>query len=282
LYFFQAHALRDAPPVHIELTKIYRQTDPDFVALLNRLRYNEPTRADIDRLNQHFNPNFTPDYTESYITLTTHNWMAARMNEQELRAIPEEPYVYPAFVKGEFPESMYPCDPKLVLKEGAQVMFIKNDTSGEGRYYNGKLAKVYSLSEKSVYVKTEDGLRLEVEAHTWENIRYSVDNASGSIRQDVIGSYTQFPLRLAWAMASRVRSLIRRLSNSATLAITDRINRPALVVASISGRSQNRKPARPLASASLLSLSTNSASRASRSSLATTTAALSLRAAASA
>jgi hypothetical protein len=200
LYFFQAHALREEPPVHIELTKIYRQTDPDFVALLNRLRYNEPTPTDIERLNQHFNPNFTPDYSESYITLTTHNWMAARMNEQELRAIPEEPYVYPAFVKGEFPESMYPCDPKLVLKEGAQVMFIKNDFSGEGRYYNGKLAKVYSLSENSVYVKTEDGLRLEVEPHVWENIRYSVDNATGSIRQEVIGSYTQFPLRLAWAI----------------------------------------------------------------------------------
>lgn len=200
LYFFQAHALQEQPPVHIELNKIYRQTDPEFVSLLNRLRYNQPTTEDIARLNQKYTSEFSPDYSESYITLTTHNWMAARMNEQELRAIPEEPYRYPAYIKGEFPESMYPCEENLILKEGAQVMFIKNDLSGEGRYYNGKLARVYSLSEDKVFVKTEDGQRLQVEPYLWENIRYSVESASGSIKEEVIGSFSQFPLRLAWAI----------------------------------------------------------------------------------
>ncbi len=200
LYFFHARALKENPPVYIELEKIYRQSDRKFTDLLNRLRYNQTAPEDLETLNRYFQPDFRPDMDEQYITLTTHNYLAKRINEHGLRSIPEPVFRFEAEIQGDFPESMYPCPTDLLLKEGAQVMFIKNDPSGMGRFYNGKLGRVTSLGESHITVKTEEGQFIDVESYTWQNLRYLVSEKTGEIEEEEIGSFKQFPLQLAWAI----------------------------------------------------------------------------------
>ena len=141
-FFFHAQALADNPPLYIELDKIYRQSDERFIGILNNLRHNRIEEKDMTVLNQYYKPDFHPNPEDGYITLTTHNAKANQLNEVALGQLKGEVFTFPATLEGEFPESIYPLDKTLTLKIGAQVMFVKNDLSGEQRYFNGKIATV--------------------------------------------------------------------------------------------------------------------------------------------
>lgn len=199
-FFFDAQVLKEIPPVYVELDKIYRQSDKDFTDILNNLRYNQMTQDDVLRLNDYYRSGFTPDPEEGYITLTTHNRFADDINQKELRKLSTSEYAYEADIEGEYGENIFPCEKKLILKEGAQVMFIKNDTTREQRYFNGKIGWVHSLESDKIIVKTNDGNTIHVEEHIWKNIRYEVEENSKDIKEDVLGTFAQYPLRLAWAI----------------------------------------------------------------------------------
>lgn len=199
-FFFDAEVLKNNPPVYIELDKIYRQSDKEFTDILNNLRYNQITPEDVLRLNEHYRNGFTPSPQEGYITLTTHNRTADEINQRELRKLNTSAYTYTAVIEGDYPENIFPCEREMILKEGAQVMFIKNDVSREQRYFNGKIAWVHSLEKDKVVVKTDSGDTIQVEEHTWKNIRYEVDENTKEIKEEVLGTFVQFPLRLAWAI----------------------------------------------------------------------------------
>ena len=200
LYFFESRALKELPPIHIELQKIFRQQDQDFIELLNRLRHNEQTEADTQFLNRYYNPDFNQAEEDGYIHLTTHNYRADKLNEQKLGALPNELHTFYAHIEDTFPESMYPTTPELYLKEGAQVMFIKNDPSGEGQFFNGKIGLVSTLSEDEIWVRFEDGNEVMVEQYKWENKRYILDKETGEIEESFLGSFEQYPIKLAWAV----------------------------------------------------------------------------------
>jgi hypothetical protein len=200
-YFFDALALQNNPPVYIELEKIYRQADDVFIQLLNNLRNNEVTESDVALLKKHYKENFIPDIKDKYITLTTHNQKADALNKTSLEELKATSWFYKAEVEDEFSESAFPADPGLELKLGAQVMFIKNDPTGEKRFFNGKIATVTSLSKELIEVQTE-GLKdkIKLEKFTWKNIRYTTDKVTHEIKEEVIGKFTQYPLKLAWAI----------------------------------------------------------------------------------
>jgi uncharacterized protein YpbB/energy-coupling factor transporter ATP-binding protein EcfA2 len=198
-YFFDAQALYHTPPIAITLQKIYRQSDLRFTELLNRLRYNDLESRDIALLNNQFNPNYQSHIKDPVIQLTTHNYMADNLNQKELARLNTPKWFYSSQIDGEYPESMYPCDTKMELRTGAQVMFIKNDLNEPPQFYNGKLGKITSLTEDRVVVHSE-GIEISLGTHTWENIRYQVNKESGVIEEEVVGTFTQFPLRLAWAI----------------------------------------------------------------------------------
>lgn len=199
LYFFNAKALANTPPVLVELQKIFRQTDQDFIDLLNRFRHNEQTEEDIKALNKHFQPDFDEIMSTGYIHLTTHNHRAFQINATRLQRLENDEFHFDAFVDGDFPENMTPTDKRLTLKEDAQVMFIKNDPSGEGKFFNGKIGRVSRLEEDAIWVKDENGFELSIEKYTWENKRYTLDS-SGEIEEKFLGSFEQYPLKLAWAV----------------------------------------------------------------------------------
>lgn len=201
IYFFDAQVLRESPPLYIELDKIYRQSDKKFISLLNKLRNNEIEYDDVELLNTYYNPKFTPAADLPYITLTTHNASADTMNQQELAKIPAVSKLYKAEVKGEFPEYMFPVEPILELKIGAQIMFIKNDLAQEKRFFNGKLGIISKLeSDKvEVYIPTED-VRILVEKYEWKNIQYEFNERSQKIEEKELGTFRLFPLKLAWAI----------------------------------------------------------------------------------
>ncbi|MFY0690174.1 MAG: helix-turn-helix domain-containing protein [Cyclobacteriaceae bacterium] len=219
IYFFDAQVMRQSPPVYIELKHIYRQTDQKFIDLLNNLRSNSPGDEDIALLNQYYDPSFDPKKHKGYIHLTTHNRKADKINEEELRQINAQPIAFDAHVKEEFPDYMYPAPSTLTLKEGAQVMFTKNDPSGEQRFFNGKIGKVTQVEPGKITVEDDDGNQIDVEAYTWENIRYTLDEESGEIAEKVIGTFEQFPLRLAWAIT--VHKSQGLTFNQAILDLTD-------------------------------------------------------------
>ncbi|WP_080905470.1 helix-turn-helix domain-containing protein [Parabacteroides sp. Marseille-P3160] len=199
-FFFHAQALKKYPILHIELTTVFRQNDPVFIDLLNRVRNNEATDADIQRLNQQFQPGFQLPKEERYVLLSTHNYKVDRINQGELAKLPGKEYLFKGVISGDFNEYSLPADTELRLKEGAQVMFTKND-NGEGRrYYNGKLAQVIRLSERRIVVEFEEGNTMEVEPETWKNIRYTLHADTNRIIEEEIGTYRQYPLRLAWAI----------------------------------------------------------------------------------
>jgi len=201
MFFFQAQALRDNKPVYIELEKIFRQSNSTFISILNNLRENTVTESDIEILNRYYKPDFKPKPEEGYVFLTTHNYKADQINGEELQKIDKKPYKFKAEVKGDFSEHMYPLEEVLELKEGAQVMFVKNDYSGEKRYFNGKIATVKVLTSESVQVDFNDGSDLvEVDKYTWENKKYSLDKENNEITENVVGSFTHYPLKLAWAI----------------------------------------------------------------------------------
>jgi hypothetical protein len=200
-YFFDARALRESPLLTIELQKIYRQSDQDFIDLLNRLRHNQQTEADLAYLNEH---HYEPGISNQagYIHLTTHNRKADLINRERLDALDRPLFHYKATVKEKFPESMYPNPEQLSLKEGAQVMFIKNDATGAGRFFNGKLATVIRLEKEEIWVEfeDEDDPDLLVPLHTWENKRYALNEAINELEEVIQGTFEQYPLKLAWAV----------------------------------------------------------------------------------
>jgi hypothetical protein len=201
VYFFSSHALDQAELVTIELKHIYRQSDARFIQLLNRVRDNRLDAASIDELNQRYIENFAPEKDQGYITLTTHNNSADTINKGRLSALKGKEYRFDAEISGDFPEHTYPTPFTLVLKEGAQVMFLRNDNSFEKRYFNGKIGKIKTMTGRQICItcpgESED---IVVEAVEWENIKYKVDEENKEIQEDIIGKFKQFPLKLAWAI----------------------------------------------------------------------------------
>lgn len=200
-YFFESRALKEAGFITLELTKVYRQSDRKFIDLLNAVRENKVTEKILDDLNSRYIGNFNPGDSEGYIRLTTHNHMADSINWRRLAELQEAPVEYQASVTGKFPEYSFPADFMLTLKRGARVMFIKNDTGTDRRFYNGMLGTVVDLDENTVTVRpVEGGADIVTERAVWENTTYDMDPATNEIRQNVTGSFVQIPLRLAWAI----------------------------------------------------------------------------------
>lgn len=201
IFFFDALALQNNPPVYIELDKIYRQDDAVFIDLLNNLRNNKITAEDTALLQQHFKRDFKPAADENYITLTTHNNKADGINRERLTQLQTKSYFFEAKVQGEFNEYAYPNDKSLELKVGAQVMFIKNDMTAEKRYYNGKIGIIHYIEKDLIEVELpEDKLVIQISPYTWENVKYKLDEATNEIQENVAGSFTQYPIKLAWAI----------------------------------------------------------------------------------
>jgi hypothetical protein len=197
-FFFDSNVIKEQMPLLIELNKIYRQKEDSFVALLNKVRNNNMKADDFEDLHMRFNPAFRPSHEEKYITLTSHNNQADQINGRELQKLTAASHTYEAIIDGDFPENIYPAEGSLVLKRGAQVMFLKNDPVLK-RYFNGKIGVVRSLDDEEIIVEC-DGANISVSLDTWENSRYVVNNADGKLEQETLGSFTQFPLRLAWAI----------------------------------------------------------------------------------
>ena len=200
-YFFQAHVFQQLNPVYIELDHVFRQTNIDFMELLNEVRNNTLTPQSLQMLNTRYLPDFkVDDQAEHYIVLSTHNRKVDAINQREMDALPSRVHQYSATIKDTFPESMFPMDEVLTLKLGARVMFTKNDSSTEKRYYNGKLGIVSHLTDKTITVTCEGEEPIDVHRETWENIRYASEVGSEVVQPEVIGTFSHYPLRLAWAI----------------------------------------------------------------------------------
>lgn len=199
--FFYAHALKQSPPLYLELKKIYRQKDEVFIRLLNNLRTSSISEQDISLLNTYYHPDFKPQKAGEYIILTTHNYKADQINKKELEKISGSQHLFEAKIEGEFNERSAPADIMLQLKENAQVMFIRND-KGEGRrFYNGKIATISRIEKEKIFVTFPgENDELKVEKETWKNVRYKYNSEADYIEEEEIGKFTQFPLRLAWAI----------------------------------------------------------------------------------
>ena len=201
IFFFNAHVLKQQKPVFIELETIYRQSDAEFISILNNLRNNHLSEEDCSVLNKYVKVDFEPEDNEQFIFLTTHNRTADKINEDKLQKIEGREFEYKATLRGEFPESMYPISEKMFLKVGAQVMFVKNDYSGKQLFFNGKIGTVKSLDNDSVVVSFTDGSAdVDVERFLWENKKYVLNEENGEIEEKLKGSFLHFPLRLAWAI----------------------------------------------------------------------------------
>ncbi|QGY45258.1 AAA family ATPase [Maribellus comscasis] len=200
-YFFSCKALKETPYVSIELTHVFRQQDDKFISILNKVRDNILDKSAQEELNLRCNPRFVPGDEEGYITLCTHNAQAHRMNDSKLKELPSKAKLFTAHVEGNFPEYSFPTDYELHLKIGAQVMFVKNDPDPEKRFFNGKIGQVTSIGKNSVFVQCpgeED--EIEVTSLLWENVKYSIDKKTAEIKEELEGSFSQIPLKLAWAI----------------------------------------------------------------------------------
>ena len=200
-YFFGSKALAQIEYVTIQLDKVYRQEDPVFLDVLNHVREACPTADDLATLNSRYNPTFIPKPGEGYIRLTTHNRLADNYNDSELSKLPYHSFSFRAQIEGNFPEYSYPTSELLVLKQGAQVMFVKNDPTGEHRYYNGRIGEIVEISDSHVSVLCPgDSEAIEVEPLEWENAQYQLNPETRVIETKVQGKFRQLPLRLAWAI----------------------------------------------------------------------------------
>mgnify|MGYP000012460784 CR=1 FL=1 len=200
-FFFGSHSLKETEYITIELKKVYRQSDTEFVGLLNKIREKEADDAVLEELNKRYLPGFRPREEEGYIRLTTHNYQAQQYNDRQLLSLSGRAFSFQAKVEGTFPESAYPADEMLTVKEGAQIMFIKNDSSGEHRYYNGMIGLVTAVSKDGIRVKgngeSQDFL---LETEEWTNSKYSLNPQTKEITEEVDGTFRQYPIRLAWAI----------------------------------------------------------------------------------
>ena len=200
-YFFSSRALKQTEYCTIELKTVYRQSDGAFLDLLNRIRENHCDPQVLEALNRRYLPAFQPRKEEGYIRLVTHNYQAQRINNYELEQLPGRSYAFRATIDGKFPEYSYPTDELLELKKGAQVMFVKNDSSGEHRYYNGMIGEITDLSADSIEVRAKDSTAaFLLQEEEWANAKYVLDEESKEIVEDIEGTFRQFPLKLAWAI----------------------------------------------------------------------------------
>ena len=200
-FFFGSRALCSTDYVTIELKHIYRQNDEVFIDLLNKVRDNHVDSEVLVELNKRYIPDFDPDSDGGYITLTTHNYQAQMLNDSKLEKLPGSPHSFKATIKDEFPEFSYPTASELILKEGAQVMFVKNDLSHDKLFFNGKIGKVETFEDDIVVVKCpDDNFPIRVEMTEWQNMKYTLDEETKEIQETVIGTFTQYPLKLAWAI----------------------------------------------------------------------------------
>ncbi|MXS72422.1 AAA family ATPase [Flavobacteriaceae bacterium W22] len=198
-FFFDSIAIKEIPLLTIELTKVYRQTDEHFLEILNAIRDGDVANIDFEELNKRYTPDFESG-EEPYVYLCSHNKMADDINQEKLKEINLAPGIYEAKLFGEFKENQFPNDQFLELKVGAQIMFIRNDISGDKKYYNGKLGEISALEENEIKVILEGSEReITVKREVWEQKKYSLDSDK-MIREEVLGSFEQFPIKLAWAV----------------------------------------------------------------------------------
>lgn len=201
MHFFEAQAIKQSGMVYLELDKIFRQSDDRFIQLLNHLRDNKATTEDITFLNSFFR---TPEQIKELkdsIIVTTHNYRAEEHNRNELHALPGPSHFFEAVVEKDFPSNLYPLPQTLELKEGAQIMFVRNDSSGSAEFFNGKMAKVKSIDEEGITVAMADTNREYVlKREMWENKRYVVDEDTKELTEEVVGTFEQYPVKLAWAV----------------------------------------------------------------------------------
>jgi len=200
-YFFDSLIFMSTPMLTFTLDKVYRQSDPVFLDILNGMRENSLDAGLLAKLNERYDPSLDQEWKDDYITLTTHNQLVNEINQGCLEKLPGEIFEFNADVSGDFPKDAYPTDEKLQLKLGAQVIFIKNDSSGKKQFYNGKAAKVTAISQDSIKVTfTNGGREIEVEKEIWQNVKYSLSDEENKIDETSTGSFSQYPFKLAWAI----------------------------------------------------------------------------------
>lgn len=200
-YFFASRALKETVYMTIELKKVYRQSDTFFLSLLNKIRENKADDEVLNELNRRYQPGFRPRKEEGYIRLTTHNYQAQQVNDRELASLSGRAYSFRAEIEGNFPEYSYPADEVLTVKEGAQIMFLKNDVSSEKRYYNGMIGEVMSVDEKGMSVCGKDSSDVfQLLPEEWGNYKYVLNEETKEITEEIEGVFRQYPIRLAWAI----------------------------------------------------------------------------------
>ncbi len=198
-YFFESMVIRNNPPVYIELDKIYRQSEQTFIELLNKVRNNQLDPQSLALLNAHYKSPITQEDYQNNITLTTHNRKADEINTKNINALSGREFKFKSKVEGSFSEKNFPADDELILKKGTRVMFLKNNQ--EKNYYNGKIGFVTYVDAEKIKVKCdEDSHEIEVGRETWTNVAYKLDKSTKHIDEEVLGTYNQYPLRLAWAI----------------------------------------------------------------------------------
>lgn len=203
-FFFSAKIVEEAISTnqlgHLELKKIYRQNEEEFIGVLNRIRINQMVPTDFESLRKRFNPVFTPKENENYIYLASHNAIVNSTNLTKLDALTSELFAFSADVTGNYPDNKKPTDTIVKLKVGAQIMFIKNDIGEFKRFYNGKIAKIVSLSNEEIIAEFDDASQITVERTKWENIEYRWNREKKTIEEVVLGTFEQYPIKLAWAI----------------------------------------------------------------------------------
>ena len=200
-YFFSSLALQRTRYAIVELKTVYRQKDSRFLDILNKVRDNHADASVLDALNSRYIPNFHPKAEEGYIRLVTHNFQAQQENDRQLALLPGQPYTYEADITGKYPEMLFPTEQRLTLKKDAQVMFVKNDSSAEKAYYNGMIGTITEINQKNFFVRAKDtGAMIKVEPEQWDNTRYVINERTNEITEEVDGTFTQFPVKPAWAI----------------------------------------------------------------------------------
>lgn len=199
-FFFDAMVLQEAKIVNIELRKIYRQRDTEFISVLNSIRNNIADAEDLKVLERRYDPGFSPTEGNRYIILTSHNSKADIVNKTELEKLTAKTHFFDAVVKGDFGEKVSPVEKMMPLKEGAQVMFVKNDKGENRRFYNGKIVTIFRISMGKIFVTLDDNTEMELEKETWRNINYKYNQDNDEVDEEELGSFTQYPIRLAWAI----------------------------------------------------------------------------------
>lgn len=199
-YFFGARVLKEIELVNIELQKVYRQKDENFIGLLNKIRSDQASWQVLNTLNRCYDPRFRPPEKGFYVTLSTTRRIADNTNHKQVETLKSKKHIFHGEIDGEFWVKSLPTDKKLILKEGAQVMFVRNDSTGERRWVNGTLGIVKSIEEDVIQVQVKNGEVHEVEQNVWDNYRYEFDEQENKIYPLVIGTFKQLPLKLAWAV----------------------------------------------------------------------------------